>query len=615
MKIRHVGFLILLWGIGTVVYYFVAITGTTTSSSTGGRNLLFEHRKKDYNLNFLHRNGKRIRRRGTSSSIPESNSNTTSNSLLSTETSRSPPPPPRSPPRSSSPYAYAFLIGRVVYIDDDDNDNIDEDNTNNDNKYKPYIYSVMVATYILRQHGSTADVILYVDEILYQQNTHLFNIFYKINNANNAKNTNAKEGKIIIRTIPTQHSFEQLQYQKFRILNETQYQRILYMDSDLIPTTNLDYIFVASTKGIIHENFVVQGKYSPVNGGFFMLTPSVNDYEYVQKLIREKEEETEDESFDIRIGWDNYGRIGLWKGSLEKGYDWTFNAASSDQGLLYYYTKYYFNGGAKKRNNNNNHSTNGGRGVSIQMLTTIKHYTTEGNTTSTSTSSLSSSLFDDQPAHCFGMICDGVWGHFVHFYGSHKPWYVAYPFRSSSNNDAKSNSNNNNNNNNADGGSSNNETKTKTNNGHHFHHLSTFRERVDMAKAVKLADISRKNNNNKTQPGDSTSSSNNNNRNAGGEDANKMTEKQLQQEQDQPKPLKHGDDDEEKYKSEIHYWFAMLDEINDKYNAGIDVHNILIKRKPGMRKKKNMNKNPSIGVGGGQSNVQRPPPYTPKLQQ
>ena len=116
-----------------------------------------------------------------------------------------------------------------------------------------------------------------------------------------------------------------------------------------MPLGNLDYLFDLSLSGTLKENVVVAGSLEPANGGFFMLRPGL--YDELQGIIRKREETSltiEDNNkrykFDELRGW---GHVieppDYWiaRRPGQRGTNWTFHFAFSDQGLLYHWVKYH----------------------------------------------------------------------------------------------------------------------------------------------------------------------------------------------------------------------------------------------------------------------------------
>jgi len=218
----------------------------------------------------------------------------------------------------SSPYAYAFVLGGCDPASP---------------KYRGYLYGIYVSVYLLQKFGSRADFILFVE--LYHEYpydklpTNELEVLRKLN--------------VNIKTIPkaAQQSFYRLQLNKFRILGLTQYRRVLYLDADVMPTANLDFLFEYSDTEVtdppfLRENVVVRGEHAPVNGGFFMLTPLRGDLERINDIIGAKEMRIRDAgAFDPVAGW---GHPIEWRSKYKNGTTWNFYAADGDQGLLFHWT-------------------------------------------------------------------------------------------------------------------------------------------------------------------------------------------------------------------------------------------------------------------------------------
>ena len=66
---------------------------------------------------------------------------------------------------------------------------------------------------------------------------------------------------VIVKYIPKPitDNFHTAMMDKFRILELTEYERVLYLDADVMPLNNLDYIFEASVgpNAILEENVVL----------------------------------------------------------------------------------------------------------------------------------------------------------------------------------------------------------------------------------------------------------------------------------------------------------------------------------------------------------------------
>ena len=219
-------------------------------------------------------------------------------------------------------FAYAFVVGGCDPVA---------------GKYRKYLYSIMVSTKILRDSGSQADFVLFV----------------QMKNMAAADHLPADDLRILaamgiqVRYIPKDpnESFYKITLEKFRILTLTEYERVMLMDADIVPRQSLDYLFDLSVRGIIRENLVFAGTTEPANAGLFMLKPSPGDYDLIQKIIHDTYERGTKLPYPH---WDNVTGWGheivapdFYKFLLGRtGKHWDFYCAFSDQGLLFHFTKY-----------------------------------------------------------------------------------------------------------------------------------------------------------------------------------------------------------------------------------------------------------------------------------
>ena len=220
---------------------------------------------------------------------------------------------------SNSPFAYCFLVAGVI----------PEKPT-----YTGYLLNIAIANYVLKQHNSKADVVVLIRMHLDTNATSLPPEEEKL----------LTSGGIIIKYIPPPitENFHTAMMDKFRILELTEYQRVLYLDADVLPLNNLDYMFELSVgpNPSLQENTVLTYHLEPANGGFFMLKPNKEDFQHISQIIERREMEGYD--FNTTIGW---GHVitppDQWESFSENNKtDWTFYGAFTDQGLLFYWTKY-----------------------------------------------------------------------------------------------------------------------------------------------------------------------------------------------------------------------------------------------------------------------------------
>ena len=141
-------------------------------------------------------------------------------------------------------------------------------------------------------------------------------------------------------------TFQDVQFLKFHVLQLLQYQRILFLDSDVLPLCNLDYLFEMSVAGILRENMVLAWTKAPANGGFFMLQPVPGAYEQIQTIRQQQRDASRNlplPKFDKVQGWGRTMNVNDPWYSFQKrlsGHKWSFYASYLDQGLLYHYVKF-----------------------------------------------------------------------------------------------------------------------------------------------------------------------------------------------------------------------------------------------------------------------------------
>lgn len=275
-----------------------------------------------------------------------------------------PPPPP--PLEDHSDWAYAFLLSGVHPEQP---------------SYRGFFYNILVACEILRNSQTKADILLLVQMDARSAFSALPD--------KEVSWLQQQQMNIHIHYLPTtrRNNFYQAQYQKFQILKYfTIYKRILYLDADVMPLCNLDYLFELSETGRLQENVVLAWWNEPASGGFFLLTPGPGQFETLQQLIASQERKSaKTQDFDEVQGWGHAMRMMIriygqekqdeWRGtpawpatdSIEAirgvhGTKWKWPGVFGDQGLLYYWTKYHL------------------QDVSIINIDTIEHWTTDPQT-------------------------------------------------------------------------------------------------------------------------------------------------------------------------------------------------------------------------------------------
>lgn len=224
--------------------------------------------------------------------------------------------------KPTSPFAYAYVVGGC-----------DPDKP----AYRSFLQNIFSNTNIQREEQSTADVVVFFQMLFSSEHTTLPDEDLRLLNALN----------IQVEMIPKseEEGFDKIMMEKFRILELKQYERILYLDSDVMVRGSLDYLFTLSKNGELKRNVIFADEYVPAAGSIFMVTPKEGNWDRVLELVREKEERGSSlpmPHWDETVGWgqkfvdgDAYELLGGKKDS-----SWDFLGASSDLGLLYHWAKY-----------------------------------------------------------------------------------------------------------------------------------------------------------------------------------------------------------------------------------------------------------------------------------
>ncbi|KAG7354545.1 hypothetical protein IV203_003901 [Nitzschia inconspicua] len=254
-------------------------------------------------------------------------------------------------PQNSS-WAYAFLLGGARL-----------DRKGSD--YRSGLFSVVAVAHALRSYGSTADIVLMV-QLSVHADIHVSTL--EPWHEDMLQKLNIRILYIPRFAKPVMECFYSLVMEKFRILSLTEYSRVMFMDYDVFPKCNLDYLFhlsdpqggrkrMDSPTGIwngvtnlmdqpkLKENVVLGYKREPSNAGLFILEPNAGDYEQLLEVIRKKEVQALELPYphwDEELGWGHrISQDDPWRSNFgETGTNWTWAFAYADQGLLFYWAKY-----------------------------------------------------------------------------------------------------------------------------------------------------------------------------------------------------------------------------------------------------------------------------------
>lgn len=231
---------------------------------------------------------------------------------------------PNASPSDKKQHAYAFLMAGC--------------DPSKPNTFMGYVYNILVAAYILSLSGSTSDVVVMVRISAGSQGTKLPPDVEEYFHDSN----------VLVKYLPKPivDNFYSATMDKFEILDLVQYSRVLFLDSDIMPFCNLDYLFHLSEgpNAVLQENLVFAWRNEPANGGIFMLKPNHTDYLNIKEIQRNQLILNKDGQFFQREGWGGH-RIqppDHWsnRGYFINGTLWSFKGALGCQGLLYYWVKY-----------------------------------------------------------------------------------------------------------------------------------------------------------------------------------------------------------------------------------------------------------------------------------
>lgn len=302
----------------------------------------------------------------------------------------------------TSPYAYFFLVGGV-----------DEYKPS----YKGFLYSVLVSVHILRRLGSLADFVLRVQISPNSTLTALPEadsrpLLEEGVRIQSTRKSIAGEGQ----------SFGQLMQEKLWMLNMTDYRRVAYLDADLMPLVNLDYLFRLSDVGkmtdkqlpVLRPNFILASRGEPCNGGLVVLEPGKGKLDQMLRIIEGQLEQGARlpyPHFHRSLGWghDFSAEGDKWESIKSEGRKWNYHGSHVDQGLLYYWVKYVVQDTSIAIGNRLQNWIPGDDGkprLLSESIGVLQTYSSHPLTNQTGMDHLRFSPYRD----------------FVHFMGGNKPW-------------------------------------------------------------------------------------------------------------------------------------------------------------------------------------------------
>lgn len=195
-----------------------------------------------------------------------------------------------------------------------------------------YILNALASAYSLRWHGSAADIVLMVRMFGRKKDNRLLPLHEEW----------IRKAGIKLRYLPKLRvdNFGTASLEKFRILEMTEYERVLFLDSDILPICNMDWIFYESINGTFSDFTVFQSAAAPATAAIFLAKPQKGEFQSIMDLVN-RTRQRGFTTFNYREAWGHVIRHpDSWKAWNRAGNDWTMYGGWADQGLLYHHAKY-----------------------------------------------------------------------------------------------------------------------------------------------------------------------------------------------------------------------------------------------------------------------------------
>jgi hypothetical protein len=201
-----------------------------------------------------------------------------------------------------------------------------------------YLLNAIVANQILKDHNSTSDVVFQVRMASRINETRL-----PIEHE-----TWLRKSGIHLKYLPKVRvdNFGTATLEKFRVLEMIEYDRVRFLDADLIPLCNVDFELEASYNGQLQEYVGKQGSVAPISACDFIVTPKKGLFKQVMDIVHRQRNKKQQQPnttnlFDPLVGWGDQMIGGdEWRGSNRRGTNWDFYGATIDQGIIYQWLKY-----------------------------------------------------------------------------------------------------------------------------------------------------------------------------------------------------------------------------------------------------------------------------------
>ena len=223
----------------------------------------------------------------------------------------------------SSDYAYAWVLDEI-------------------NGDKPgFVWKFFTSANFLRREGSESDFWVFAR---LSPNSTLEELPDEVNRMFRALNVN-----VILLDKTKEQSFTQLVYDKFLTINMADYKRVMFLEGNMMPRTNLDYIFHLSdpddqdTPTLLKPNLIMATRADPCNIGMIMVEPLQENLQQYLDIVRRSAKTLSHPHFhsDERRGifFKEMGDL-CESVNIRNRKQSRWRTSHSDQGLMYIYAIY-----------------------------------------------------------------------------------------------------------------------------------------------------------------------------------------------------------------------------------------------------------------------------------
>jgi len=228
---------------------------------------------------------------------------------------------------------------------------------------------------------------------------------------------------------------------KFKILQMLEYDRVMFLDSDVIPLCHMEAMFLESFRpnGMLQDNVVIAGPSAPATASLFLLKPQQGEFESIVRVVhRYRDTHNGSLIMDRDYGWGHkmsakQDRWEPWKKSGTNDYQhhqqWNFYGANADQGLLLYWVRYMkmnysqiltdrVQTWAEVTNHPNFNNNNNSQAIPVEGRLLAQIQQVHSNQLPSCTNGAASFRQDK-------MLQNAPYSDHIHFMANTKPWFTA----------------------------------------------------------------------------------------------------------------------------------------------------------------------------------------------